>query len=64
LNIQQQEALKTEAEKNKYEYKLSLYKAQQDERNRISADMHDELGAGMTSIRLFSELAHDLHQAF
>jgi len=57
LNIQQQEALKTEAEKNKYEYKLSLYKAQQDERNRISADMHDELGAGMTSIRLFSELA-------
>jgi len=31
--------------------------AQQEERNRISADMHDDLGAGMTTIRLYSELA-------
>ncbi|MFT3980152.1 MAG: 7TM diverse intracellular signaling domain-containing protein [Ferruginibacter sp.] len=57
MRIQEQEALKTEAEKQEYEHKLSIYKAQQEERNRISADMHDELGAGMTSIRLFSELA-------
>lgn len=56
-NIQAQEALKIAAEKQRYEAKLSIYKAQQEERNRISADMHDELGAGMTSIRLFSELA-------
>jgi signal transduction histidine kinase len=34
-----------------------VIKAQQEERNRISADMHDDLGAGMTTIRLFSELA-------
>jgi signal transduction histidine kinase len=31
--------------------------AQQQERNRISTDMHDDLGAGVTAIRLFSELA-------
>ena len=30
--------------------------AQQDERNRISADMHDELGSGVTAIRLMSEI--------
>lgn len=56
-NIKEQEALKMEAEKQQYENKLSIYQAQQEERNRISADMHDDLGAGMTSIRLYSELA-------
>lgn len=56
-NIKEQEALKMEAEKQQFENKLSIYKAQQEERNRISADMHDDLGAGMTSIRLYSELA-------
>lgn len=34
-----------------------MIKVQQDERNRISADMHDDLGAGMTTIRLYSEIA-------
>ncbi|MBK9486516.1 MAG: two-component sensor histidine kinase [Chitinophagaceae bacterium] len=34
-----------------------MIKAQQEERNRISADMHDDLGAGMTTISLYSELA-------
>lgn len=56
-NIKEQEALKMESEKQQFENKLSIYKAQQEERNRISADMHDDLGAGMTSIRLYSELA-------
>ena len=56
-NIKEQEALKMEAEKQQFETKLSIYKAQQEERNRISADMHDDLGAGITSIRLYSELA-------
>ena len=56
-NIKEQEALKMEAEKQQFENKLSIYQAQQEERNRISADMHDDLGAGMTSIRLYSELA-------
>jgi signal transduction histidine kinase len=54
---QQREALKLEAEKKEFEAKLAVIKAQQEERNRISADMHDDLGSGMTAIRLYSELA-------
>ncbi len=53
----EQEATKLEVEKKVFETKLAVINAQQEERNRISADMHDDLGAGMTSIRLFSELA-------
>ncbi|MEP7237633.1 MAG: 7TM diverse intracellular signaling domain-containing protein [Ferruginibacter sp.] len=55
--IKEQEALKLEAEKRDFENQLTVMKAQQEERNRISADMHDDLGAGMTTIRLYSELA-------
>lgn len=53
----EQEALKRNAEKQIYETKFAVMKAQQEERNRISADMHDDLGAGVTAIRLYSELA-------
>jgi signal transduction histidine kinase len=35
----------------------AVLKAQEEERSRISLDMHDELGSGMTAIRLMSELA-------
>ncbi|MFZ1372067.1 MAG: sensor histidine kinase [Ferruginibacter sp.] len=55
--IKEQEALKLEAEKKEFETQLAIIKAQQEERNRISADMHDDLGAGMTTISLYSELA-------
>ncbi len=55
--IQQQEAMKLAAEMQLYESKIAVLNAQQQERNRISADMHDDLGAGITSIRLYSELA-------
>lgn len=55
--IKEQEALKLEAEKKEFETQLAIIQAQQEERNRISADMHDDLGAGMTTIRLYSELA-------
>ncbi len=57
LKIKEQEAMKLEVEKQSFENQLTIYKTQQEERNRISADMHDDLGAGMTSIRLYSELA-------
>ncbi len=57
LKIKEQEAMKLEVEKQSFETQLTVYKTQQEERNRISADMHDDLGAGMTSIRLYSELA-------
>ncbi len=55
--IKVQEALKLDAEKKEFETQLAVIKAQQAERNRISADMHDDLGAGMTTISLYSELA-------
>lgn len=55
--IKEQEAFKLEAEKKEFESQIAIIKAQQEERNRISADMHDDLGAGMTTIRLYSELA-------
>lgn len=57
LRTQEQEAMKLEAEKKEFETQIAVIKAQQEERNRISADMHDDLGAGMTTIRLYSELA-------
>ena len=53
----EQEMLKLETERQSYETKLAVLNAQQQERNRISADMHDDLGAGITAIRLYSELA-------
>ncbi|MBL0202097.1 MAG: hypothetical protein IPP81_18660 [Chitinophagaceae bacterium] len=55
--IKKQEALKLVAEKKEFETQIAVIKAQQEERNRISADMHDDLGAGMTTISLYSELA-------
>jgi signal transduction histidine kinase len=57
LGIKEQEALKLEAEKKEFETQIAVIKAQQEERNRISADMHDDLGAGMTTISMYSELA-------
>jgi signal transduction histidine kinase len=55
--IKKQEALKLDAEKKEFETQLAVITAQQEERNRISADMHDDLGAGMTTISLYSALA-------
>ena len=55
--IKEQEAMKLAIEKKGFETQLAVINAQQEERNRISADMHDDLGAGMTTIRLYSELA-------
>ncbi|MBA2499238.1 MAG: hypothetical protein H0V30_05880 [Chitinophagaceae bacterium] len=49
--------LKSENQLKEVEKELAVYKAQQEERNRISLDMHDELGSGMTAIRLMSEIA-------
>lgn len=56
-NLKEQATLKLDMERKELENQISLIKAQQEERNRISADMHDDLGAGMTTIRLYSELA-------
>jgi signal transduction histidine kinase len=56
---QEHERLKAENQMKEYEKELAVFKAQQEERERISADMHDELGSGMTAIRLMSEIARN-----
>jgi two-component system, NarL family, sensor histidine kinase DesK len=55
----EREGLKAENLMKEYEKELAVFKAQQEERERISADMHDELGSGMTAIRLMSEIARN-----
>lgn len=55
----ERETLKAQNQMKEYEKEIAVYKAQQEERERISADMHDELGSGMTAIRLMSEIARN-----
>lgn len=57
--IRERESLKAKNKLQEYEKEIAVYKAQQEERERISADMHDELGSGMTAIRLMSEIARN-----
>lgn len=59
----ERERLKAKDQLNEYEKEIAVYKAQQEERERISADMHDELGSGMTAIRLMSEIARNKMKA-
>ena len=53
----ERERLKTENERKELEKQVAVMQAHQQERERISADIHDELGSGMTTIRLMSEIA-------
>ena len=55
----EREILKTQNQLQLYEKEIAVYKAQQEERQRISEDMHDELGSGMTAIRLLSEISRN-----
>ncbi len=55
----ERESLKAQNLLKEYEKEMAVYRAQQEERERISADMHDELGSGMTAIRLMSEIARN-----
>jgi two-component system, NarL family, sensor histidine kinase DesK len=56
FSIQKEEKLKLETERKELEKHIAVLAAKQDERNRISVDMHDELGSGVTAIRLMSEI--------
>lgn len=55
----ERERLKADNLLKEYEKEMAVFRAQQGERERISADMHDELGSGMTAIRLMSEIARN-----
>jgi signal transduction histidine kinase len=52
----ERERLKLKNERQEFEKQVAVFSAKQEERNRISADMHDELGSGVTAIRLMSEI--------
>jgi signal transduction histidine kinase len=54
--VKERERLKLENERQEFEKQMAVMAAQQGERDRISADMHDELGSGVTAIRLMSEI--------
>ena len=56
LSTQKEEKLKLDSERKEMEKHVAVLAAKQDERNRISVDMHDELGSGVTAIRLMSEI--------
>ncbi len=56
VRTKESERLKLKTEMQDFEKQLAVLSAQQEERNRISADMHDELGSGVTHIRLMSEI--------
>jgi signal transduction histidine kinase len=58
--MQQQEdieKLKLENEKKELEKTLAIASSRVDERNRIAKEIHDDIGSGLTSIRLLSEIA-------
>ncbi len=52
----ERERLKLDNERKEFEKQLAIIEAKQEERDRISTDMHDELGSGVTAIRLMSEI--------
>jgi two-component system, NarL family, sensor histidine kinase DesK len=54
--IKEKENLILENERKEFEKQVAVLEGRQEERNRISADMHDELGSGVTAIRLMSEI--------
>jgi signal transduction histidine kinase len=54
--VKERERLKLENERKEFDKQMAILAAKQEERNRISADMHDELGSGVTAIRLMSEI--------
>jgi signal transduction histidine kinase len=54
--VKERERLKLDNERKELEKQVAVLEAKQDERNRISVDMHDELGSGVTAIRLMSEI--------
>ncbi|HLA52310.1 MAG TPA: 7TM diverse intracellular signaling domain-containing protein [Flavitalea sp.] len=55
--VKERERFKLENERKEFEKQMAMLAVRQEERDRISADMHDDLGSGVTAIRLMSEIA-------
>lgn len=56
-DIRELEKLKFENERTELEREKAIIFAREKERNRISQEIHDDIGSGLTSIRLLSEVA-------
>ncbi len=54
--VKEIELYKRENERKEFEKQMTIMAVRQEERDRISADMHDDLGSGVTAIRLMSEI--------
>jgi signal transduction histidine kinase len=54
--VKEREQYKMEIERREFEKQMAMMAVRQEERDRISADMHDDLGSGVTAIRLMSEI--------
>lgn len=57
LQIRELEQLKLKNERTELEQQKAIFNAKEKERNRISQEIHDDIGSGLTSIRLLSEIA-------
>jgi signal transduction histidine kinase len=56
-DVRTMEALRVENEKKEFEKYMAVMQMRDKERNRIAQEIHDDIGAGLTSIRLLSEIA-------
>jgi signal transduction histidine kinase len=56
-DVRMMEALSIENEKKEFEKYRAVMQMRDQERNRIAQEIHDDIGAGLTSIRLLSEIA-------
>ncbi|MCC7524346.1 MAG: hypothetical protein IT250_05960 [Chitinophagaceae bacterium] len=63
--VRAMENLKLENDRKELEKFRAIIEARDKERNRIAQEMHDDIGSGLTSIRLLSEIgkAKDVHEA-
>jgi signal transduction histidine kinase len=55
--VKNMEMLRLKNERESFENKMALLEIRDRERNRIAQEIHDDMGSGLTNIRLLSEIA-------